>query len=199
MIITIGRQFGSGGNEVARKLSEKLGYHYYDKDIVSQIAKESGLHPKFIEKFSEEYITRVYPYTFIRAFDSYQQNPYEQVQIAQHQVIKALAGDKKAIFVGRGADYILRDEKILKVFIYSSDMDKRIERCYYKDPSDKEKSPKEMEKSIIQVDKSRSKYYEQFTGKKWGDMDSYNLCIDTAILGVDGAVSVIEAYVNSVK
>lgn len=191
-IITIGRQFGSGGREVGKRLADALEFAYYDEEIIKAVADESGLHPDYLSKYSEAKATRAYPFVFGRTL-SYQRPPSlaEDVQILQMKIIKELATQGNSIFVGRCADYILREENPFKIFIYASDMNTRVQRCYDKVPADKDKSEKEMVKMILSVDKERSKYYEFRTSQKWSDMQNYNLCIDTSVVGVKGAVEII--------
>lgn len=190
-IITISRQFGSGGREVGKRLADALGYSYYDKELIAKVAENSGFHPDFIESNSESSFTRSYSYTFARSFSVYNQSLSDKIQIEQNKVIKEVADKGNAVIIGRCADYVLSDEKPFKVFIYSSDMGSRIKRCYDKVPEDKTKSAKEMEKSIRKIDKTRSKYYEFYTGQSWSNLENYNLCIDTSTVGVMKAVEII--------
>ncbi len=190
-IITVSRQFGSGGREVAKRLADILSYPYYDKEIIAAVADKTGFSDEFVEKYSDGNFTRSYPYTFGRAFGGYVQSPSETVYVEQIKVIANLPQNDGFIIVGRGADYVLKDKQPIKLFIYSSDMDFRIERCYSKVPSDNSKSRKEMEKEIMRVDKQRAKCYEYYTNQKWADMSNYNLCVDTSKFGIDGAVDML--------
>ncbi len=197
-IITISRQFGSGGREVSKRLADKLGFAYYDKQLISEIEKESTFSPEFIKKYSEAPITHTFPLSFGRTLPMYYQQPASvQVQIEQTNVIRKLAQKGNAIFVGRSADYTLRDEDIFKVFIYSSDMDKRVQRCFEKGADTEDQTEKSMEKEIRKVDKRRAKYYEDFTGQKWGQMTNYNLCIDTSKVSIKKAVDLIIFALNN--
>ncbi len=192
-IITISRQSSSGGREVGHKLAEALACPYYDKQLINQVAEQTGLSPEYIEQYSEAIASHNYPFSFGRAFITYNQTPSEQIQLAQLNLIKALAQkNPTAVIVGRAADYLLERNRTFRVFVYASDMDLRIARCYRQVPQDEEEvTPQQMQKQIARVDKQRAKYYEYYTGQKWGEPENYNLMVDTSVLGVEGAVQVI--------
>ena len=194
-IITISRQFSSGGREIGKRLADSLLYAYYDAEIIKKVAEESGFCESYIEKYSEANITRGYNYTFGQTFSTL--SPSDQVQIAQAKVIRELSTKGDCVIVGRCADYILKDSNNFKVFIYSSDMEQRIKRCYEKVPADKNKTAKEMQKMIKAIDKTRSKNYNYYTGQDWEDMTNYNLCIDTSVVSIKQAVATILACCNN--
>ncbi len=196
-IITISRQFGSGGREVGKRLADALLWSYFDRELIEQVATETGLDKGYIEKYSESVATRNHPYVFGRTFIAYQQSPSEKIQLAQLKIIRELAEKGDCVIIGRCADYITREQNPFKVFIYSSSMDFRIDRCYDKVPADREnKTEKEMQKEIIGIDKRRRKYYEYYTGLGWGAIENYNLCIDTSAVGIQGAVEIIQKAVG---
>ena len=191
-IITISRQFGSGGREVGKRLADALMCAYYDKEIIKEVAVKSGLSEEYVEKYSESTFTRNYPFTFARTVPTtYIQSPSDKLHLTQVNVIKDLSNKGDCVIVGRCADAILENQNPFKVFIYSSDMDVRIKRCYEKVPADKEKTRKEMEKMIISVDKQRTKFYSHYEGKIWGNINNYNLCIDTSKVDIKKAVEII--------
>ncbi len=196
MIITISRQFGSGGREIGKRLSEALGYEYFDKELITKVAEDTGFHEDYIEENSESIFNRFYPYTFGRSFVSYQQLPTDTIHIAQNKILKEIAKKDNCVIIGRSADVILMDYNPFKVFIYASDMNFKVERCYDKVPEDKTKSLKEMQKEIQRIDKERSKYYEHYTGQKWGVVSNYNLCIDVSVIGVKKAVEILVSLIN---
>lgn len=189
-IVTISREFGSGGREVAKRLSDVLGVAYYDKEIIDHIAEKTNFAPEYVATVSEVPTMSSYPVTFGRTFASNVLSPSEAVQIAQRECIKELAEKEDCIIVGRCANSILAD-KAFKVFVYASDMDCRIDRCYNKVPADKEIPRKKMEKEILAVDKRRAKYQLAYADQKWGEMSNYDLCIDTSKFGVKKAVEII--------
>ncbi len=200
-IVTISREFSSGGREVGKLLSKALNCAYYDKELVNKIAEKSGLDATYVENQSEQYSSTAFPYVIGNTFMSYNQ-PMNQlsieVQQAQRNVLIEIAKKEDAVIIGRCADYILREYNPLKVFIYSSSIEAKINRCYEKVPADREKTHKEMEKEIRKVEKARSNYYQQNTSQKWSDMANYNLCIDTSKVGIQGAVNIILAALNEV-
>ncbi len=190
-IITINRQFSSGGREIGKKLADKLNISYFDRELIEKIAQETQFHPGYIEQFSESVASRQYPLTFGRSFNLMQTSPTDIIQMAQNKIIKDLAENQDCVIVGRCANYILKDYDVLRVFIYSSDMQKRIERCYKKVPEDKDKTEDQIQKQIINLDKKRAKYHNYYSGQEWQDMSNYNLCIDTAKIDINKAVELI--------
>ena len=190
-IITINRQFGSGGREVGKRLADALQCAYYDKELLGAIAKEVGFTTGYIDEFDEK-TTRNYGYTFGRSFITYQQSPADTIQIAYTNVIKEVAEKGNCVIMGRCANHILQNKNPLKVFIYASDMNFRVERCFDKVPEDRvNKTEKQMTKEILTVDKQRAKYHEYYTGETWSNISNYNLCIDTSKVGITKAVELI--------
>lgn len=192
-IVTISRSFSSGGREVGKRLAQELGYAYYDKQLLKKISQETGFSSEYIEKYGESSASYLsYPITIAQTLISTYQMPNESIQIAQTNIVREIGQKGNCVIIGRRGDRILKDEKsILKVFIYSSDMDQRIQRCYKKSPEDKDKSPQVMKKKIIAVDKDRAKYYRYYSDQNWGVMDNYNLCIDTSKIDIKQAVKLI--------
>ena len=195
-VITVNRQFGSGGREVGKRLADALNIAYFDKEIISKIAEKTNLSPSFIEQYQEVSATHQYSFTFGRTFSMPVLTPNDTIQIEQTKIIKKLAEDQPCVIVGRCANDILR-ETAFRVFIYSSDMEKRIQRCYDKVPADKNKSTAEMKKMILSIDKQRAKYNQYYTGEDWMNMSNYNLCIDTAKVDIKKAVSIIVMALNN--
>ena len=190
-IITISRQFGSGGRTIGRKVAEKLGIPFYDKELVEQVALESGFAPKFVEEHGEHSPGKsLLSYAFAPQGVPGVMKGLSTADFLwniQCSVILQLAEQGSCVIVGRNADYILKDrEDVLNVYIYA-DMDfraDRIVRLY----GDSEKSP---EARLKEKDKRRSVNYQHYTGRIWGAAENYDLCVNTAKLGVDKAVEVI--------
>ena len=190
-IITINRQFGSGGREVGKRLADALQCAYYDKELLSKLSEETGFSPDFIEQF-DEVATRDYGFTFARTIVSYIPTPMEKIQIEQNILLRKIAEKGNCVIIGRCSNNVLSEYNPFKVFIYSSDMKCRVERCFEKVPEDREtKTFEKMEKEILAVDKRRRKYYEYYTGEKWLNMNNYNLCIDTSKVSIKKAVELI--------
>lgn len=180
-IITIGRQFGSGGRELGRRLAELIGAEYYDKEIITEIAKHTSLSEEYVKSLVECKPHSLYPITVgksIAYVGDYQLMQQQSVYSAQNAIIKELASKADCVIVGRCADYILRDQKPYRIFVYA-EMESRIHRCMERAGADEKLTEKEIKRHIKEIDKGRAKYYDFYTGKKWGDMENYDLCINT--------------------
>ena len=180
-IITIGREFGSGGRELGRRLSELLQFAYYDQEIVSEIAKRTSMSEAYVQQIVEHKPLMSFPISIGRSFYA-GVNPIEQqtqaIYVEQHRIIKELAEKSDCVIVGRCADYILRDRHPFRIFVYA-DMTSRMERCREKGPAEESLTDRELKQKIQSVDRNRAKYYEFYTGQKWGDRLDYDLCINT--------------------
>ncbi|MBQ9404798.1 MAG: cytidylate kinase-like family protein [Synergistaceae bacterium] len=182
-IITIGREFGSGGREVGRRIAELLGIAYYDREIIAEIAKRTSLSENYVRNVAEHKPVIPFPIHTGRTFWAVIPDYGQSVQQEQHNIIREMASHSDCVIVGRGADYILRDFNPFRLFIYS-DMSSKIKRCQDNSTSDYDRgagmTEDELEKRINQINKSRADYYEFYTGQKWGDKANYDLCINTA-------------------
>lgn len=197
-IITIGRQFGSGGHEVGEKLAKELGIKFYDKELIKIMAKKSGLCEKVLESYDEKPMNSLL-YSIV--MDVYPSVMYtgptidQQIYQACYDTIRHVADEGSCVIVGRSADYVLRDHKnLISVFIHA-DNAFRAERVKkeYQLPDDK------IQDMLVKTDKKRASYYNFQSEKKWGMAASYNLCLDTSILGIDGAVKLLLDYVGYVN
>lgn len=192
MIITIGRQFCSGGSEIGRKLSERLGIPYYDKNLYEYAAKNRGLSENYVKEIEETpsgsflYSMAMFPYT---DFGADNMMPSSVVIAAdQTNYIREKAKEGPCIFVGRCADSVLKDRKdVLNVFVYS-DRESRIKRAVQRYGL----TEKAAVKSIQQTDKYRASYYNMSSNKKWGEKESYHIMLDSGKLGIDGVVDILE-------
>jgi len=199
-IITISREFGSGGRTIGRKVAEKLGIPFYDKELVDQIAVESGFAPKFVEEHGEHSPTgSFFSYAFAPQGVPGIMNGLSTADFLwniQCNVILQLADQGPCVIVGRNADYILKDrEDALHIYVfadvpYRAD---RIVRLY----GESEKSP---EQRLAEKDKRRRVNYQHYTGRTWGMAQNYDLCLDTGVLGEDYCAEiVVNAVLNSRK
>lgn len=201
-IITIARQFGSGGREIGEKLSERLGIKYYDKELISIAAKESGVNPEVFENVDERatnsllYSLSMGLYSFGNNFPSMNEMPInDKLYLLQHKIIKQIADEGPCVIVGRCADYVLKDRKdVVNIFIYA-DLDFRIKRAV----EIKDVKPSKAEQVVLKTDKTRANYYNFYSGKKWGLPENYDLCINRSALSADKAVDVIECYLKSIR
>ena len=192
MIITIGRQHGSSGREIARLLAEKLNYKCYDKEIVDEAANHSDFSRDLIDAFDEKRMS-----AFILHAGGYGLNENfrlnMQVVSAQFEAMRNIAEKGNCIFVGRCADYILRDhDDLISVFILG-DMDERLKCLERRQGLDEV----EARKKIKEVDKDRSSFYRYYSDQKWGDAQNYDMCINSSKLGVEGTVQVILDYIKA--
>ena len=181
-VITVGRQFGSGGRELGRRLAEALGIEYYDKEILTAIAQHTSLSEEYVHNIIERTPHSLFPITTGQSFSYVCDYPLQQMNTiyqAQTDIIRDMAEKSDCVIVGRCADYILRDSKPLRLFVYA-DMDSRIRRCLARSASAEHLTEKEVRRQIQQLDKNRSDYYEYFTDRKWGDMNNYDLCVNTS-------------------
>ena len=190
-IITISRQFGSGGRTIGRKVAEKLGIPFYDKELVEQVALESGFAPKFVEEHGEHSPGKsLLSYAFAPQGVPGVMKGLSTADFLwniQCSVILQLADQGPCVIVGRNADYILKDrEDVLNVYIYA-DMDYRAERIV-RLYGESEKSP---EARLKEKDKRRSANYQHYTGRTWGASENYALCINTSTIGEDRATELI--------
>ena len=192
MIITIGRQHGSSGREIARLLAEKLNYKCYDKEIVDEAANHSDFSRDLIDAFDEKRMS-----AFILHAGGYGLNENfrlnMQVVSAQFEAMRNIAEKGNCIFVGRCADYILRDhDDLISVFILG-DMDEHLKCLERRQGLDEV----EARKKIKEVDKDRSSFYRYYSDQTWGDAQNYDMCINSSKLGVEGTVQVILDYIKA--
>lgn len=197
-IITIGRQYGSGGREIGQKLAEKLGIAFYDKELLAIASKKSGIHEDLLGSLDEKptssllYSLVMGTYTFGAVTSNMDMPINDKLFIAQCDVMKEIAQKESAVIVGRCADYILRDvAPCINLFFYA-DFEKRAERIARTRDLTMEKA-KEL---ITKTDKQRASYYNFYSSEKWGKAQSYHLCIDTASVGIDGTVELLKHYVD---
>ena len=198
IIINVGRQLGSGGHDIGRMLAQDFGAQYYDREILNIAAKESGFSEEFFEKNDERKgFLRSFlhlPYSNSSTGDSFYQNNFSQEGLFKFQsdAIRKEAEKGSCVFVGRCADYVLRDfPNTVNIFI-TAPMQFRINNVSKKMGI----SPDEARKIIEQGEKHRAEYYNYYTGKKWGASQSYDLCIDASILGLEQTEHFIAEFVR---
>lgn len=195
MIITIGRQHGSKGHDIARRLSEELGIPCYDKEIVDEAAANSPFSKEIFNSYDER---RVAAYIMPAPHYAVMHHGFQlnmEVANAQFDAVRSLADKGDGIFVGRCADYILRSRPgILRVFI-QADLPSRIQTIMERKSIDEDAA----KKLIKEVDKDRASYYRYYTDQIWGEAGNYDLCIDSGRLGVEGTARVIKAFAEELK
>lgn len=198
-VINIGRQLGSGGKEIGEKLASRLGIGFYDKELINLASEESGLCREFFEKADEKASQSIIGGLFGMRFPFISDSsiPYanclsnDALFKIQSDVIRRLASERSCLFVGRCADYILREHpRCVNIFISSSPQERMARLCRIH--SIGEEAAEEM---MNKADKKRSEYYNYYSYKTWGAASTYHLCIDSSALGVEETVLFIEAFV----
>lgn len=200
-IITIGREFGSAGHEIGEKLAKRLNIPCYDKELLKRAAKESGLCTEVFENHDEKptssflYNLVMDTYSFGYSQSTYVDMPIShKVFLAQFDAIKKIASEGPCVIIGRCADYALSDfDNCLHIFIHA-DLEDRINRVMGKYDDLNYEKAKDM---IQKKDKQRANYYNYFSSKKWGVAESYNLSIDSSVLGEDGTVEFLLQFIDN--
>lgn len=197
-VITIGREFGSGGHEVGTKLAERLGIKCYDKELLTMAAKQSGLCEELFasqdERPTNSFLYSLVMDTYSLGYtSSYSDMPINhKIFLAQFDAIKKLAEKESCVVVGRCADYALEDNPFAVSVWIKADLSKRIERIKRMYDLSENKAADLIQKT----DKRRASYYNYYSSKKWGEAKSYDLCIDTGEIGIDGAIEVILKFIE---
>lgn len=198
-VITIGRQFGSGGREIGEKLAKAYDIGYYDRELLARAAQESGFCEEILMNHDERptnsflYNLVIDTYSFGYNSSSFVDMPISQkVFLAQFDTIKKIADEGPCVIVGRCADYALENrDNVINLFIYA-DEDFKVNRIMnlYNLEAGKARD------MIVKKDKQRQSYYNYYTNRKWGRADSYDLCINSSVLGIDGSVKLIKQFVE---
>lgn len=198
-IISIGREFGSGGKYIGQELAKRLNIKCYDNELLAKVSENYNIDMETLEKVDEKQKSSFWygfatNYVFLNNNEVSPISADDNLFLKQAKVIEDLYNNtESSIIVGRCSDYILKDKtNVIKLFIYSSDMDFKINRKMKYEDLDKEKAIKKIEKT----DKQRAEYYKHFTSQTWGDRDNYDLCIDTSKLGIEETVDILESYIR---
>lgn len=194
-IVTVSREFGSGGRELAKRLADVLSVAYYDREIITAIAKESELNEEYVERVLAQVSNPSYPVTFSRTFfQPYTMNiNAPQLFAVQHKVIKKIAQKSDCVIVGRGANTILREYNPFRIFVYA-DMSAKIARCKNRAAEDEILSEKELRRKIMQIDKGRSENHSLVSDARWGKKSGYDLCINTTNINIKEIPPLIADY-----
>lgn len=194
LIVTIGRQYGSGGRKIGERVAEILGVKFYDKELIDLAAKKSGINLELIDSIDER-ATNSLLYTLAMGSSIYGGNAHvgydipvnDKLFLTQSEIIKELADESPCVIIGRSADYVLREYPChLSVFIYAG-LDARIRHVAERNGIG-ENAAKDL---ISKTDKRRANYYNFYTGRKWGQKENYEMCIDSEIIGPEGAAQII--------
>ena len=197
-IITVGRQFGSNGRAIAKRLADLLGIKFYDKELIAMAAERSNIHPDRVKEMDEKPVNRWVYNVPGEAFNPNYVNtlPINDIFFeAQCQVIKELAEKEECIIVGRCADYVLKDHPLCRnIFIYAP-IEERV-RVIADRFSLNEKEARAL---IRKTDKQRKYYYNYYTDGRWGEMDNYQMAFDSSVLGIDRTADMLCTMFNSLK
>ena len=195
-IITIGREFGSGGREIGRRLSDMLGIAYYDQEVIVEIAKRTKLSEQYVHQIMEHRPVTPFPIHFGCSFYHVPNPAWDQnlaIYKEQRDIILEMAQKSDCVIVGRCADYILRDEpNVLRVFVHAP-LDQRIRRAREEYGAEEEN----LESYVIRQDKARASYHNYFAAGRWGQSREYDLCVNSRI-GIDASVQVIQAAAEAI-
>ena len=200
MIINVGRQLGSGGRTIASRLAERFNCRFYDRELLNLAAKESGFCEEFFERNDENknFFKTIFHLHVPHLSDgNFYNNNLSQESLFKFQsdAIRKAAESGACVFVGRCADYVLRDRTdVVNIFVTANTED-RINRICGRDGLDEA----EARKRISKGDSERSSYYNYYTGKKWGYSESYDLCVNSSVLGMSGTVDYISRFIRSVE
>ena len=193
LVITVGREYGSGGHEVGRRLAERMGVKCYDKELLELAAKNSGLAEELFDKQDEKptssllYSLVMDTYSFGYS-DAYSDMPINQrIFLAQFDTIKKLGEAESCVIVGRCADYALEGYEHLVSAFVTAPLENRIKTIMERESVDAKKA----ESLIHKTDKKRASYYDYYSDKKWGRAESYDICLNSGVVGIDGVVDLI--------
>lgn len=199
-VITIGRQFGSGGRELGRRLAERLGIKYYDKELLLEAARKAGVNPEFFERSDERFPSFLSGlFSFALGYSSF--NLYagsssisdEQIYKAQSDFIRSLGIETSCVIVGRTADYVLRDHPhLISIFVHAP-VEECVRRIMRRGDFD---SPDKARSHAAKVNRLRADYYNFYTDRTWGAAASYNLTVDTSLMTMDELVDFLADYVG---
>lgn len=196
MIITIGRQFGSGGGEAGKLVAERLGYKFYDNEILTMAAEASGLSPAAVSRFDEQPGNSLIYSMYMSTIPTGDMLPInQQLAFAQFNAIRVAARQDNCVFIGRCADYVLRQRRdVVGLFIHA-DMEFRKQRVIAA-PEVYHITAENVERAIRKQDKKRADYYNFFTHGSWGSADNYHLALDSSYLGIEGVADAIVYFVQ---
>lgn len=196
-IITISREFGSGGRELGKRLADSLGFDYYDREIITAISEKQGLDEKYVENALNNQGWRNIPLTFRHSFTSsfITNSTHIDILLERKRVIEGIAKlGRDCVIVGQNADVILADKNPFSIFV-CADMDARIRRCEERAEEGENLTPKQIEQNIRRIDKNRAKNRELITGSGWGERGTYHLIVNTTDWEIKELTSAIKNFV----
>lgn len=192
IIVTIGRQYGSGGRKIGQELAKRLGIPFYDKELLNIAAEKSGFCKEVFEEHDEK-PTGSFLYSMVMGAYSRDNLPMNhKLFLAQFDAIKEIATEGSCVIIGRCADYALEGyENCVHVFIHGDKEDK--ERRAIEEYGD---DPEKIEDTLRKMDKKRANYYNFYTGRKWGAVENYHITLNSSVIGIENAVTLLERFVE---
>ncbi|MBQ9735132.1 MAG: cytidylate kinase-like family protein [Clostridia bacterium] len=197
-IVTISREFGSGGREIGKKVADILGYDYYDREIIAEIAKRHNVDEKYVDYALNNHAWQTYSLSFHHSFVSpiYVQSPDAKLLHEQRKIIEEIAATgKNCVIVGRNADVLLKDKNPLDIFI-CADMESKIKRCQERADKDEQLSYKEIKRMIKRIDKNRARTRYIIADGEWGHRKSYDLIVNTTDWDLDRLSTSLAEFVK---
>ncbi len=185
MIVTVSRQFGSGGRELGKRLSDALGLQYYDRELVTEIANKTALNENYVSTVLENGGYNNFAFSFARTIPLVSSTPdsVTDVLVAQQSVIKAIADKGDCVIVGRSADVILQKYNPVRIFVYADEKSK-LKRCRERAAEGEDLTDKQLLKSFKRIDKGRAKLHDLLSSHGWGEREGYDLMINTSGLEI---------------
>lgn len=197
MIITISREFGSGGRELGKRLADAMKIPCYDHELIEEVSRQHGMSISQVESISEQDIRICYPKTIGNRFSAARSVKSDSIDVAfyMQEVIRRLASQGDCVIVGRCADVILKHQNPFCMFIYADEKTK-LQRCMERAPKGEDLSASELRRRIRKIDKERSAYRALFTEAKWGEKESFHLCINTSGKEIKALVPAVAEYIR---
>ncbi len=194
-IITISREFGSGGRELGKRIADLLGYSYYDREIITAIADKHDFDENYVESVLENGFPFSMPITYGRTFSYADTTGQQAIQLlsAQYKLLRELAAKGNCVIVGRSANIVLEEFNPLNIFVYA-DMESKMARCKARTAVGEKMRDGEMKRRIKQIDAGRAKHQRFLTDKKWGDKEGYHLCVNTSGLDIKAISPIIADF-----
>lgn len=194
-IITISREFGSGGREVGKRIADILGYAYYDREIITAIAEKHDFNENYVESMPENGFSFCMPITYGRTFSYSDVGGQQAIQLlsTQCRMLREIASKGNCVIVGRSANIILEDMNPLNIFVHA-DIESKLRRCRERAPENENLKDSELRRKIKQIDSNRAKHQRFLSEKKWGDKEGYHLCVNTSGADIKAISSIIAEY-----
>ena len=194
-IITVSREFGSGGRELGKRLADELSFSYYDREIVTALSEKTGMDENYLEHQLEKSAVFPYPVHYAQTFSQIStiSDGAMQLMSLQTSLIRELAAKGDCVIVGRAADAILEEYRPFRLFV-CADQESKLERCRKRAPAGEELSDREILRRMKRIDRDRAEYHDIISSSVWGDKSAYHLCVNTSGVEIKRIVPAIAEY-----